>query len=187
MTGQAKLSKIATLACATTHRAPKWKLPRRTWIHKRQDRAAGIQRLMASRSDIEQAIVELLAMLSPDDAIREKRKLTNRLIAAHQAERLRPHMTEDAVLIVGDGGLVRGADAVVAAFAGQFVDPTFLSYVRTTESVEIAASGRRAAETGRWVGTWKGGVEVGGLYMAAWRESVGQWLLEREMYVTLRG
>ena len=122
----------------------------------------------------------------PDAAIRAKRKLTNRLIAAHDADRLRPHLTDDMVLIVGDGGLIQGADAVVAAFASQFADPAFVAYVRTTDTVELAAGGRRAAETGRWVGRWTGGVEVSGVYMAAWRERRGQWLLERELYVTLR-
>jgi ketosteroid isomerase-like protein len=125
-------------------------------------------------------------MPAPETAIRAKRKLTNRLIAAHDADRLRPHLSDDMLLIVGDGGLIQGADAVVAAFAGQFADPDFLAYVRTTDSVEIASDGARAAESGRWVGTWKGGVEISGVYMAAWRENRGQWLLERELYVTLR-
>ena len=122
----------------------------------------------------------------PDGAIRAKRKLTNRLIAAHDAGRLRPHLTNDMLLIVGDGELIRGADAVVAAFAQQFADPDFVTYVRSTDTVELADDGQRAAETGRWVGTWKGGVEMGGVYMAAWRETRGQWLLERELYVTLK-
>ncbi|MGZ5983835.1 MAG: DUF4440 domain-containing protein [Caulobacteraceae bacterium] len=126
-------------------------------------------------------------MLAPDDAIRAKRKLTNRLIAGRDAARLRPHLTDDMVLIVGDGGLIQGADAVVAAVAGPFADAAFVDYVRTTETVELTADGRRAAETGRWVGRWKGGVEMSGVYMAAWRESRGQWLLERELYVTLQG
>ena len=82
--------------------------------------------------------------------------------------------------------LINGADAVVAAFASQFADPAFVAYVRTTDAVEIADDGHRAAETGRWIGSWKGGVEVSGTYMAAWRESRGQWLLERELYITLR-
>jgi len=90
------------------------------------------------------------------------------------------------VLIVGDGDLIRGADAVVSAFATQFADASFVDYVRTTDTVELADDGRRAAETGRWVGRWKGGVEMAGVYMAAWRQSHGQWLLERELYVTLR-
>ncbi|HEY3797629.1 MAG TPA: nuclear transport factor 2 family protein [Caulobacteraceae bacterium] len=125
-------------------------------------------------------------MPSPDVAVRAKRKLTNRLIAAHDAARLRPHLADDVLLIVGDGGLIQGAEAVVAAFAGQFADPAFVDYVRTTETVEIADDGRRAAETGRWVGRWKGGVEMSGVYLAAWRESRGRWLLERELYVTLQ-
>lgn len=125
-------------------------------------------------------------MPSADAAIRAKRKLTNRLIAAHDAARLRPHLTDDVMVIVGDGDLIQGADAVIAAFAGQFADPAFITYVRTTETVELAANGHRAAETGRWVGTWKGGVEMRGGYMAAWREGRGQWLLERELYVTLQ-
>lgn len=125
-------------------------------------------------------------MPTPDIAIRAKRKLTNRLIAAHDAARLRPHLTDDIVLIVGDGGLIQGADAVIAAFAGQFADKAFVTYVRSTETLELAADGHRAAESGRWVGRWKDGIEVSGVYLAAWRESHGQWRLERELYVTLR-
>ncbi len=125
-------------------------------------------------------------MPAPDVAIRAKRKLTNRLIAAHDAARLRPHLTDDMLLIVGDGDLIRGADAVVAAFASQFADPAFIAYVRTTDTVDLADDGRRAAEAGHWVGSWKGGVQISGVYMAAWREGRGQWRLERELYVTLR-
>lgn len=124
-------------------------------------------------------------MPAPDAAIRTKRKLTNRLIAAHDAARLRPHFTDDIIVIVGDGDMIQGADSVIAAFASQFADPAFVTYVRTTETVEVAADGRRAAETGRWVGTWKSGLEMSGVYMAAWRETRGQWLVERELYVSL--
>lgn len=127
------------------------------------------------------------AMTDPDAAIRAKRKLTNRLIAAKDASRLRPHFADDMLLIVGDGALITGAEAVVAAFAAQFTDPDFIAYERTAEAVEVAEDGARAAETGRWVGRWKGGVEMSGAYMAAWRISRGQWILERELYVTLRG
>jgi len=95
-------------------------------------------------------------MPAPENAVHAKRKLTNRLIAAHDAPRLRPHLADDMLLIVGDGDLIQGADAVVAAFARQFADPAFVAYVRTPETVEIAEDGQRAAETGRWVGTWKG-------------------------------
>jgi ketosteroid isomerase-like protein len=104
-------------------------------------------------------------MPSPDVAIRAKRKLTNRLIAAHDAGRLRPHLADDVVVIVGDGDVISGAEAVVAAFARQFADAAFVDYVRTTQTVEIADDGRRAAETGRWVGRWK----------VCWGRAVWRW------------
>ena len=90
------------------------------------------------------------------------------------------------VLIVGNGELIQGADAVIAAFASQFADPAFITYLRSPQTVELSEDGHRAAESGHWVGSWKGGLEVSGAYMAAWRESRGQWLLERELYITLR-
>lgn len=127
------------------------------------------------------------AMPTAEAAIRAKRKLTNRLIAAHDAARLRAHMTDDMLLIAGDGEPIWGAEAVATAFAQQFADPAFVAYVRTTEGIEIADDGHRAAETGRWVGRWKDRAEISGVYMASWRERLGQWQLERELYTTLRG
>jgi ketosteroid isomerase-like protein len=123
---------------------------------------------------------------APVDAIRARRRLTNKLIAAHEAERLKPFFTADARLIAGDGGLILGADAIVEAFAGQFRDPGFIDYVRTPDSVELDAAGERAAEAGRWVAHWKGG-DMAGTYLAAWKKTVGQWVIESELYVTLSG
>lgn len=123
-------------------------------------------------------------MPSPDDAIRARRKLTNKLIAAHEAERLRPFFAPDVKLIVGDGDLILGADAVIQAFAGQFAEPGFIAYVRETEAVELDAAGARAAERGRWTGRWKDR-EMGGSYFAVWRKVTGQWVIESELYVTL--
>lgn len=125
-------------------------------------------------------------MTSPEDAIRARRRLTNKLIAAHEAPRLKPFFAPDARLIAGDGSLILGADAIVDAFAGQFRDPDFGTYVRTPETVELDAAGERAAETGRWVATWKSG-EMSGAYMAAWRKQTGQWVIESELFVTLAG
>lgn len=123
-------------------------------------------------------------MPSPDDAIRARRKLTNKLIAAHEAARLRPFFAPDVKLIVGDGDLILGAEAVIQAFAGQFAEPGFIAYVRETEAVELDAAGARAAERGRWTGRWKDR-EMGGSYFAVWRKVTGQWVIESELYVTL--
>jgi len=124
-------------------------------------------------------------MTTAEDAIRARRKLTNKLIAAHEAQRLKPFFAADIRLIAGDGALILGADQVVQAFASQFADPTFVTYVRTTETVELDQQGERAAEHGRWVADWTG-AEMSGTYLAVWRRVTGQWLLESELYVTLR-
>jgi hypothetical protein len=121
-------------------------------------------------------------MTSAQDAIRARRRLTNRLIAAREAQRLRPFFLADARLITGDGGLILGAEAIVEAFATQFGEPGFVAYVRTPDTVELDGEGARAAETGRWTG---GGVS--GAYMAAWRKVTGQWVIESELFVTLGG
>ena len=107
-------------------------------------------------------------MTEPADAIRARRRLTNKLIAAHDAQRLRPFFAAD----------------VIAAFAAQFAEPGFKAYVRETAAVEIDADGRRAAESGRWTGLWADR-EMGGTYLAVWRRVTGQWVIESELYVTL--
>lgn len=123
-------------------------------------------------------------MTTPEDAIRARRRLTNKIIAAHEAQRLKPFFAPDARLIAGDGALILGADAIVQAFAGQFADPDFRTYVRNTEKVELDLAFERAAEHGRWVADWTGQA-MSGTYLAVWKKIHGQWVLESELYVTL--
>ncbi len=124
-------------------------------------------------------------MTAPEDAIRARRRLTNKLIAGHEAGRLRPFFAPEVKVIVGDGALITGVEAVIAAFEAQFRDPGFLAYERTPEHVEIDHAGDRAAETGRWVGCWKQ-ARMTGVYLAAWRKVTGQWVIESETFVTLQ-
>ena len=125
-------------------------------------------------------------MTAPEDAIRARRRLTNKLIAAHEAQRLRPFLDPAIKVIAGDGSLIEGADAVVGAFDAQFRDLDFGAYVRTAETVEIDETGARAAETGRWVATQRSGRQTAaGVYTAAWRKITGQWVIESELFVTL--
>ncbi|MDB5431789.1 MAG: hypothetical protein JWP35_2905 [Caulobacter sp.] len=86
--------------------------------------------------------------------------------------------------MTGDGSLIVGSDAVVEAFAGQFADPAFVKYVRTTTAVTLDQDGARAAEEGDWVADWKGS-EMSGRYLAAWKKVTGQWVLQSELYVSL--
>ena len=123
-------------------------------------------------------------MTTPQDAIRARRKLTNKIIAAHDAGRLAPFFDSKVNLISGEGGLLIGAQAVLAAFQAQFADPSFVTYARTTESVTLDADGARAAEIGSWVATWKDATSSGP-YLTVWKKSVGQWVIESETFVTL--
>ncbi len=124
-------------------------------------------------------------MTAPADAIRARRKLTNRLIAAHDAGRLKPFLHPDITLIAGDGTVLAGAAAVLDAFAVQFADPAFVTYERITESVDLDQDEARAAESGRWIATWRDAPTLTGTYLAVWRKVTGQWVIESELYVTL--
>ena len=124
-------------------------------------------------------------MTSAADAVRARRKLTNRLIAAHDAGRLKPFLHLDITLIAGDGTVLAGAAAVLEAFATQFADPAFVTYERISESVDLNQDEARAAESGRWIATWRDAPTLTGTYLAAWRRVTGQWVIESELYVTL--
>ena len=124
-------------------------------------------------------------MTTPQDAIAARRKLTNKLIAGKAAARLAPFFYLTVVLIAGDGSLLMGAAEVIAAFDAQFRDPDFNAYVRTGESIELDSAGLRAAEHGRWVGSWSGTPDQTGTYLAVWKKVTGQWVIESELYVTL--
>ena len=124
-------------------------------------------------------------MTTPQDAIRARRRLTNKFIAAHDAARLKPFFDPQIKVIVGDGSLILGAAAVLDAFAAQFKDPTFVAYVRTPEDVRLDAEGARASESGAWTAEWQGAPQVHGVYLAAWRKVTGQWVIESETFVTL--
>lgn len=124
-------------------------------------------------------------MTAPEDAIRARRRLSNKIIAAHDAARLRPFFLPDVKVIVGDGDLIVGAEAVVRAFADQFADPAFITYERTPLTIRLDAAGDRAAEQGRWVGASQTSPPLAGDYLAVWRKVIGQWQIESELYVTL--
>ncbi len=124
-------------------------------------------------------------MTTPEDSIRARRKLTNRLIAGKDAARLAPFFDPAVTVIVGDGSVIMGRDQVLAAFAAQFAQGSFIAYVRETDRVAIDAEGARAAEHGRWTGTWRDSPAMSGDYLAVWKKVVGQWVIEQELYVTL--
>ncbi len=117
--------------------------------------------------------------------IRALRAQSNQAIAAHDADRTVSFMAPDIVVGVAGGPTLTGRAASRAAFAEQFADRAFVTYVRTIEQV-TQADPMRATEHGRWVGRWRlasGMHEQGGNYTAEWRFSEMGWLIHSETFL----
>jgi ketosteroid isomerase-like protein len=121
--------------------------------------------------------------------IRSLRARSNAALAAHRLQDVRPLLAEDYTALPGSSGRPLSGSQTEQRLADAFADPTFITYVRTPGRIVVAASGKRAAETGTWVGRWNkmdGMMRVSGVYQATWVPSDGGWRLLNEAFVTLR-
>lgn len=121
--------------------------------------------------------------------IRQLRARSNAAIAAHRAADVRRLLTDDYTALPGSSGRPLTAEQTEQRLAAAFADPTFATYVRTAKRVDVALSGKRAAETGTWVGLWRksdGEMRLTGVYQATWVPRDGTWRLLNESFVTLR-
>lgn len=121
--------------------------------------------------------------------IRRLRAQSNAAIAEHRAPAVRRLFTEDYTALPGSSGLPLTAVETERRLAAAFADPGFITYVRTPKRVDIAASGKRAGETGTWIGLWRkpdGKMRLIGVYQATWVPREGGWRLLNESFVTLR-
>lgn len=126
----------------------------------------------------------------PITSVRAARAESNAAMAAHDAARLRQSMQDDYSMIRGNSGnLWGGADTATRGFAEDaFKDPKFVTYKRSPDRITLAGSGKRVAESGKWVGTWRmpdGIARLSGIYLAMWTPKDGQWRLKSEAFVTL--
>jgi len=120
--------------------------------------------------------------------IRARRAQSNAAIAAHDVAAMRPHYLPDFTILPGSSGAPSDLDAFLTRIGATFADPTFVTYVRAPVSVTIGASGKRAAETGTWVGTWNkpdGEMRLSGVYQAMWLPTAEGWRLKNESFVSL--
>jgi hypothetical protein len=121
--------------------------------------------------------------------IRSLRDRSNAALAAHRLEDWRPLLADDYTALPGSSGRPLSAGQTEQRLADAFADPTFITYVRTPKRIVVAASGKRAAETGTWVGRWNnmdGVMRLTGIYQATWVPRDGGWRLLNESFVTLR-
>ncbi len=129
------------------------------------------------------------AVASDVRAIRDLRAASNQGIAAHSVAQAVAPFAEDAVFVFGGGGSAVGRKAMAAAFASDFADPAFLTYVRAPARISLSDTGARAVEQGTWTGLWReaaGETRYSGDYTANWAHTPNGWRVRGELYVTLR-
>jgi ketosteroid isomerase-like protein len=99
-------------------------------------------------------------------------------------------LSEAVTLVPGDDAvLIEGRDAQLEAWQSIFTNMPDVSYVRTPTRIEVGEDGELAAETGRWRGAWSAevfSIRYSGRYFAKWRFDGTSWVIEAEIFVTLR-
>jgi uncharacterized protein YqgV (UPF0045/DUF77 family) len=126
---------------------------------------------------------------APDDfEIRSARERSNAAIAAHRYAGVAAELAPDYTVIPGSLGRPLGAVEAAKRMEVGMRDPSFVTYVRTPDRVIVAASRKRAVESGKWVGIWNksdGEMRLEGVYQATWIPRAGGWKLLNESFVSL--
>ena len=122
----------------------------------------------------------------PDEAkIRAVRAESNRAIQAGDIQAFAASLSDDFVVVVGNGELLT-REQYVAAFEADFKTPGSVRYERVIDSVDLSTAVPLAAEHGHWVGRLPDGhVLYTGTYMAMWRQTEAGWRLRSELFVSL--
>ncbi len=120
--------------------------------------------------------------------IQELRHQSNRAIQTRDMKAFGQTMLPEIEVTRGSGTHVSGRDSVLASVAVQFKDPTFLGYIRDTDSIQVSTSGPLAAEHGHWTGRFQrsDGVQtITGTYLAMWHKTDAGWKIRSELFVSL--
>jgi ketosteroid isomerase-like protein len=123
---------------------------------------------------------------SPELAIRLRRGLFNRALAACDLGPIAGFLAPDAVLVTGtDSAVLAGRKAQVQAWKREFAASPPTVYTRTPDTITLSPVEPIAFEHGHWQGATAGTVQASGAYTAKWRETAGIWMIEAELYLTL--
>ena len=137
-------------------------------------------------------MIALQAGAVPANAVAEIRAMraqSNAAIAAQDYRRMEPLLAPDFTVLPGSTGSPLAKDLFGQRLSGTFLDPTFITYVRTPGRISVSSSRKRAVEIGTWVGRWRkpdGEMRLTGVYQAMWVPLQGRWRLKNESFVTLR-
>ena len=141
------------------------------------------------------ALVILLAVsagsaqgIPDEDAIRDARLRYNTAIERQDVEAIVSFFDDEYQVTTSLGELLQGPEGEAEAWRALFGSRRNLSYIRSTETVEVSRRYPLAAETGTWVGSWltdSGQVNTGGHYTAMWRQADGRWKVRSELFVAM--
>ncbi|WP_404712098.1 YybH family protein [Sphingomonas sp. MMS24-J13] len=132
-------------------------------------------------------------MTESDEAqIRALRGRHNLALAMRDLDGAMAIVAADAVLVAGNGGILRSKAEIRKAWRSEFARSDYVRYVRTPETIEIGAlpDEGRAAETGHWEGLVRGiggDARLFGRYLVHWIKTPKGWRTIADVYVTLGG
>lgn len=126
-----------------------------------------------------------------DDAgvIRAARAASNAAIAKHDIAGIARHWMPDVHIVTSTSAQGTGRDVNGQRMAQQFNRRPDTVYVRTPTAVDVNREWNVASERGEWTGRWTepdGVVDIGGTYLAQWRQVDGTWLIQAELFVPTR-
>ena len=124
----------------------------------------------------------------PEAQIRALRDQSNAAFAAHDPDAIVRLYAPDYSVLPGSSGTPIAREGFRQRLALTFADPTFVTYRRTPTRIEVGTARARAAEQGRWLGTFHkpdGEMRITGVYQAMWVRLPEGWRLKNESFVTL--
>ena len=126
---------------------------------------------------------------SDEEQIASIRSLSNEAIARHDVSGIVSSLAGEYQITTGKGLIFQDSPKEEGdLWAGLFAESGDIIYVRTPDTIEVSTYLPRAAENGKWIGSWTtstGRKEVGGSYAATWSKVDGQWKIRSEIFVTL--
>lgn len=124
-----------------------------------------------------------------DLAIRLRRAAFNRALAEGDLAAIGPLLASDAILVAGtDSAVISGRKAQLLAWKREFAAAERMIYTRTPASIVTSPVEPIAFEHGQWQGvaSGSGAASASGDYTAKWRKAGADWVIEAELYLTLR-
>ena len=124
-----------------------------------------------------------------EDAIRTARVRSTQAIAAHDLDGVARVWMNDVHVVSSTSAQTAGREQNRQRMATQFTNRPDTVYVRRSITIDVYPAWNVASERGEWTGRWTepdGTLEIGGTYLAQWRKTDGQWLIQAELFVPTR-